>query len=111
MVGGGPPHPIKQFDSTEFVERDAAPVIRRSDGFQATFTFSAKRIAEHPKFPFFVPTQSVRTKKAVKVVISARDWPPTLHSRTHNPVNILALPRTANPRYNRHASRLLRLNS
>jgi hypothetical protein len=110
MVGSGPPRAVQQFDSTEFVERNAPPVSRRSHRFQTTFTFPAKLIAEHSKLSFFVPTQSVRTEKAVKAVISTRDWPPALHSRAHDPVDIIPLSGTAS-RYNRHASRLLRSNS
>ena len=92
MVWSSPPHPIQQLDSAEFVECNAPPVTRRSHWFQATFTFSAKLIAEHAKLSFFIPAKSMRTEKPVKAVIPARDWLPALHRPAYDSINGLQLP-------------------
>jgi hypothetical protein len=110
MVWSGPPRPLQQLDSIEFVECNAPPVSRRPRRFQAALTFPAELIAEHAKLSFFVPAKPMRTEKAVKAVISTRYGLPALHCPAQDPIHIIFLSGTAS-RYNRHASRLLRPNS
>ncbi|HWF08504.1 MAG TPA: hypothetical protein VG297_08565, partial [Bryobacteraceae bacterium] len=43
---------------------------------------------KHPELSLLVPSQPVRTKQAMAIVVNSRDWPPVLHGRAHNPVNI-----------------------
>ena len=84
MVGCGPPSTVKKFHAVQFVERDAAPVIRRSRRLQTAFAFPAILIAKHAELPFLVPSQPVRTKQALAIMVNSRDWPPVLHGRAHN---------------------------
>jgi ABC-type taurine transport system ATPase subunit len=58
------------------------------------------------KLPFLVPSQPVRAKQTVAIVIDSRDWPPALNGRAHNPVNIFLPPGTARSRNVHHFFRL-----
>lgn len=91
MVGSRSPPVIQGLHASELVERDTAPVIRRSRRLQTALAFSSVLITKHPELPLPVPSQPVRAKQTAAIVIDSRDWPPGLNGRTHNPVNI-ALP-------------------
>ena len=92
MIGSRSPPVIQQFHVPEFVERNAAPVLRRSHRLETAFAFSAVRIAKHSELPLLIPSQPVRTKPTVAIVINSMDWPMGFHGRAHNPVNILPIP-------------------
>jgi len=102
------PRSVQQFHVPEFVERDAAPVIRRSRRFQAGFALSAVLIAEHAELPLSVPSQPVRTKQAVVITVDSRDRPSVLHCRTQGPVNIGHRASSARSHSATHTFRLLR---
>jgi hypothetical protein len=72
----------------KYLERNAAPVIQRSQRLQARFAFPAEPIAKHSQLPLPVPSQPVRTKQTVAITINGRNRPPALHGRAHNTVNI-----------------------
>ncbi len=111
MVGSGSPHTGQEFHAPEFIERDAAPVIRRSHRLQTAFAFSAVLVAKHAKLPVLVPSKSVRTKQTVAIVVDSRDWPSALYSRAHNPINILSRSRAARSRNAHYTFRLLATNN
>src|SRR5580700_441357 len=107
MVGGGPPSTVKQFHAPKLVERDAAPVIRRSRRLQAALAFPAVLVAKHSQLPFLVPSQPMRAKQTVAIVINRRDRPAGFHCRAHSPVNVVLPNRAANSRNIHHLFRLL----
>ena len=119
MVRRRLPRSVQQFHTAKFVERNATPVLRRSRRFQAGFAFSAVLIAKHSGLPILVPSQPVRTKPTVAIIVVSRHWPPAFHGRAHNPVNIGYTPsaarsRTAThtpPDYSRETTFLRGLNS
>ena len=82
------PRSVQQFHVPEFVERDAAPVIRRSCRLQTAVAFAAILIAKRPELSFFVPPKPMRTEQTASIVINSRDWPSVLHGRAHDPINI-----------------------
>ena len=106
MVRRRLPRSVQQFHVPEFVERDAAPVIRRSRRLQTAVAFAAVLIAKRPELPFFVPPKPMRTEQTVSIVINSRDWPSVLHGRAHHPINIR---RQANPICSRIATHTFRL--
>ena len=107
MVGGGPPSTVKKLHVPELIERDAAPVIRRSGRLQAALAFPAILIAKHSELPFLVPPQPVRAKQTMAIVIDSGDWPSALYRRTYRPVNILLLRGAARSRNIHYLFRLL----
>ena len=109
MVGGGSPQAVQQFHAPELVERDAAPVIRRSHRLQTALAFSAVLVTKHAELPIFVPSQAVRTKQPVAIVINGRDRPSGLHRRAHSPINILLPTHAARFGNTHHSFRLLGL--
>ena len=108
MVRRRMPRSVQHFHVAELIERDAAPVVRRSRRLQAGFAFSAVLAAKHPELPFPVPSQPVRAKQAVAIVVSGRDWAPALDGRAYNPVNIGQPANSARSRSATHTFRLLR---
>jgi hypothetical protein len=104
------PRSIPQFHASELIERNAAPVFRRSRRFQTTLTISAVLIAKHPELPFLVPSEPVRTKQAGAIIVNSRNWPPALHGRAQYPVNIGHKPNSAHSRIATHTFRLLAQN-
>src|SRR5450631_2821277 len=72
------PRSVQQVHTPELVERNAAPVIRRSRRFQTPLAVSAVLIAKHWELPLLVPSQPVRTKHVVAIMVNSRDWPPAL---------------------------------
>jgi hypothetical protein len=102
------PRSVQHFHVTELIERNAAPVVRRSRRPQAGFAFSAVLTAKNPELPFPVPSQPVRTKQAVAIVVNGRDWTPAFDGRAYNPVNIGQQANSARSRSATHTFRLLR---
>src|SRR5580658_5802632 len=102
------PRSVQHFHVAELIERDAAPVVRRSRRLQAGFAFSAVLVAKHSELPLLVPSQPVRAKQAVAIVVSGRDWTPALDSGAYNPVNIGQPANSVRSRSTTHTFRLLR---
>jgi len=71
VVGSSSPHVVQQFHALELVKRDAAPVLRRSDRTQTAFAFSAVLVAERSKLPVLVPSEPVRTKQPMAIVVGS----------------------------------------
>jgi hypothetical protein len=88
VVGGGSPSIVKKFHAPELTERDAAPVIRRSRRLQAARAFPPILVAKHSQLPFLVPSQPMRAKQTLAIVIDSGDWASALDCCTYNPVNI-----------------------
>jgi hypothetical protein len=62
MIRRSAPSLIEQFDITEFLEYQAAPVRSRAGDLESALAPTAVLIAEDPYLPFSIPTQSVRTQ-------------------------------------------------
>ena len=101
------PRSVQHFHVAEPIQPNAAPVVRRSRRPQTGFAFSAELVAKHPELPFPVPSQPVRAKQAVAIVVSGRDWTPALDGRAYNPVNIGQQANSARSRSATHTFRLL----
>jgi hypothetical protein len=64
-------------------------------------------IAKDPELPFLVPSQTVRAKQAVAIMVNGRDWPPAFHRCAHNLVNISRTANSGRSRITAHTFRLL----
>jgi hypothetical protein len=56
MIGRGLPGTLQQFDPSQFLHGDAAPVIGRADRRQTAFAFPAVLIAQHSWLFGTIPT-------------------------------------------------------
>ena len=63
MIRRSTPYALQKFYCAEFLNRNAAPVSRRTVGLQATLALSAVLIAQNPNLSVLVPPQTVGTKQ------------------------------------------------
>jgi hypothetical protein len=69
MIGCGAPWVFQKFHSAEFLNRNTAPVVRRTDRLQSTLTLSAVLIAQNPQLSLPVPPQSVWAKQPIPILV------------------------------------------
>jgi hypothetical protein len=89
MIRRGAPSIIEQFDITEFLEYQAAPVRWRARYLESTLASSAVLIAEHPQLPVSVPAQSVRAQKSPVPIIAGLDWPLVRNGSPDKSIDVL----------------------
>jgi hypothetical protein len=81
VVRGCPPRTVEQFDSTQLLQGNTAPVGRRSRRLETAFALAAVLITEDSKPALPVPPQPVWTEQARMFVINSRNRPPPFYRR------------------------------
>ena len=69
MIRCGAPGALQKFHCAEFLNRNAAPVGRRTDRLQATLALSAVLVAQNPQLSLPVLPQSVRAKQTMPLLV------------------------------------------
>ena len=57
VIGRCLPRSFQQFDITEFLDRQTAPILRRADRSEAALALPRVLIAQHTQLPLSVPPQ------------------------------------------------------
>src|SRR6187402_1087467 len=79
---------VQQLHCSEFLQRNAAPVGRRTRRLKSAFAFSAVLTAQYTDFASSVTAQSVRAKQPRESVIAGRNRAPVRHGSPDQPVNL-----------------------
>ena len=69
MIWCGAPGAFQKFYCAEFLNRNAAPVGRRTGRLQATLALSAVLIIQNPQLSLPVSPQSVRAKQPMPILV------------------------------------------
>jgi hypothetical protein len=88
MIWCGPPWAFQKFYCAEFLNRNAAPVGRRTDGLQSTLALSAVLIAQNPQLSLPVPPQSVRAKQPMPILVHSGYRAPVFYCRPHQTIDV-----------------------
>src|SRR4051812_25120000 len=80
MIRRSAPRAFDQFDCAEFLNRNTAPVGRRTDWLEATLALSAVLIGQNSQLPVLVPPQSVGTKQPRERIVH-RGYRPSVFDR------------------------------
>jgi hypothetical protein len=73
MIGCGLPGILQQFDSSQFLQGDTAPVIGRADWAQAALALPTILIAAHSQLFSPIPAQTVRTEQSRALFVDGAD--------------------------------------
>ncbi len=91
MIGRGEPWTFQQFYCAKHLHSNAAPVGRRIGWLQATFAVSAVLITQNPQLPLPIPSQSVRAKQPMPILVYSGYRPSLFYRGPDQTIDILWL--------------------
>jgi len=89
MVWRGAPRTIQQLHLAEFLQREAAPVCRRTRQLEPTIALAALLVAQHPQVSPLIPPQSAWTKQASTPLVIRFHRPFACNGGPDQPINVL----------------------
>src|SRR4030088_2156942 len=88
MVWCGAPWIFQSFHCAEFLNGNAAPVIRRTGRLQATLALSAVLIAQNPRLSLPIPSQSVWAEQSMPILVHGGYRASVFHRRPDQTIDL-----------------------